>query len=464
MSKRNGHNGYHAVKQSDDLIPVNIDAEESTIGALLIDPDAILRVEDFLRPDDFYLEKHRMVYEIVLKMYSNRQPVDPLTLQTELEKAGYLDTVGGPAFVTDLIASTPTSIHVAHYARIVQRHATQRRLIDAATKIAQLAYDQTSGELTDICAQASAFLSTAINSNIVSDRFNHSMADAVRIFYDDLERLQAGKAKGIMTGIKDYDRLTNGYQPATMNVLAARPRMGKTTLALQVAIKAAKEGKRVLFFSLDSSANQIIRRMVSHVSQQNAKHVSNNAPGVDWNAVTKAAQELEHLPIQIIDLPAFQLTPNTLRSMALKADVENRVGLIVIDYLQLMRDPAYRASSDSRNQEITSISGSIKALARELDVPILALSQLSRSVEKRGDKRPMDSDLRDSGTIEQDADTITFLYRDEVYNPDTEFLNLAEIILSKQKDGPEGTLSVFFQKATFTFCDLEIRKEPFNYG
>jgi replicative DNA helicase len=443
----------------DKLQPHNIEAEEAVLGSLLIDTDAIIRVSTFLQPTDFYVERHGWVYEAVLELHERRQPADLVTLSDELERRGQLDDVGGAAYLTTLMNVTPTSIHVEFYARIVERTAVLRRLIDAAGKIAQLAY-QDSDDVEQIVDRAEEIIFGISERRVDRDlRPIHSVLDQ---YYDRIEYLyqHQGEIIGIPTGLADLDKLLGGLQRSDMVVMAGRPGMGKTSLGLSIALQAARRWqKRVALFSLEMSDEQLVQRLVSAETGIDSQRLRLGKIEADeWATFYQAIRLLSETSIFIDDTPAISALE--LRTKARRLHAEHGLDLLIVDYLQLMRGGS---RNENRQQEISFISRSIKALARELNIPVLALSQLSRQVESRHDKRPMLSDLRESGSIEQDADVVLFIYRDEIYNVDTEFPNIAEIIVSKHRSGPTGIFSVYFKKHLAQFVDLEIRKQPLEY-
>jgi replicative DNA helicase len=443
----------------DKLQPHNIEAEEAVLGSLLIDTDAIIRVSTFLQPTDFYVERHGWVYEAVLELHERRQPADLVTLSDELERRGQLDDVGGAAYLTTLMNVTPTSIHVEFYARIVERTAVLRRLIDAAGKIAQLAY-QDSDDVEQIVDRAEEIIFGISERRVDRDlRPIHSVLDQ---YYDRIEYLyqHQGEIIGIPTGLADLDKLLGGLQRSDMVVMAGRPGMGKTSLGLSIALQAARRWqKRVALFSLEMSDEQLVQRLVSAETGIDSQRLRLGKIEADeWATFYQAIRLLSETSIFIDDTPAISALE--LRTKARRLHAEHGLDLLIVDYLQLMRGGS---RNENRQQEISFISRSIKALARELNIPVLAMSQLSRQVETRHDKRPMLSDLRESGSIEQDADVVLFIYRDEIYNVDTEFPNIAEIIVSKHRSGPTGIFSVYFKKHLAQFVDLEIRKQPLEY-
>jgi replicative DNA helicase len=435
------------------LPPQNTEAEEAVLGALLIDPDAIIRVATIMRPEDFYREKHAWIYEAIMVLHERREPIDLLTVCDELERREQLDHVGGTAYITSLVNAVPTSIHAEHYARIVERTATRRRLIDVAGQIAGLAY-QEADDVNEVVDRAEQILfgvsERRISRELVPIRF------VLNEYYDRIESLalRQGDVIGIPTGFTDIDKILGGLQRSDMVILAARPSVGKTSLALSIAHNAAKKfGQRVAFFSLEMSNEQVVQRLISAETGIDSQKLRRGqiAPE-EWGLFMKASNDLAETNFYIDDTPGISAIE--LRTKARRLQSEVGIDLLVIDYLQLMRGD-YRV--ENRVQEISTISRSLKALARELDVPVLALSQLSRSVESRNDKRPILSDLRESGALEQDADVVVFIYRDELYNENTERKNIADIIIAKHRNGPTGVVSLFFKKELAQFREAELR-------
>lgn len=443
----------------DKLQPHNVEAEEAVLGSLLIDPDAIIRIVTFLDPADFYVERHSWIYEAIRDLYERREPADLVTLTDELERQGRLGEVGGSAYLSGLINATPTSIHVEYYARIVERTAVLRRLIDAAGQIARLAYQDTE-EVDEVVDRAEEIVFSVSARRV--DRDLRPIRQVLDKYYDRIEYLyqHRGEMIGIPTGLADLDKLLGGLQRSDMIVLAGRPGMGKTSLALSIALQAARRvQKRVAIFSMEMSDEQLVQRLISAETGVDSQRLRlGDIKQDEWPTFIQAANLLSNTDIFIDDTPAISALE--LRSKARRLHAEHGIDLLIVDYLQLMRGD-FR--SENRQQEISFISRSIKALARELNIPILALSQLSRQVESRHDKRPMLSDLRESGSIEQDADVVLFIYRDELYNPDTEFPNIAEIIVSKHRSGPTGIFSAYFKKHLAQFVDLEIHRQPLEY-
>jgi replicative DNA helicase len=443
----------------DKLQPHNIEAEEAVLGALLIDPDAIIRVATFLRPKDFFLQRNGWICEAILNLHSRREPTDLITLTDELERQNQLAEIGGPAYLTDLINATPTSIHVEYYAKIVERTAILRRLIDGATQIAQLAYEDTE-EVAEIIDRAESIIFGVTERR--SERDLRPIRHAIDRYYDLIEyRSQhQGELMGIPTGLKDLDRLLGGLQRSDLIILAGRPGMGKTSLALSMALQASRKwNKRIAIFSLEMSDEQLVQRLLSAETGIDSQRLRlGQIRDEEWPVFIQATSLLADTSIFLDDTPA--ISAMELRTKARRLEAEHGLDMLIVDYMQLMRGDV---RSENRQQEISYISRSLKELARELNIPVIAASQLSRAVESRHDKRPMLSDLRESGSIEQDADVVLFVYRDEVYNPDTEFPNLAEIIVAKHRSGPTGMFSVYFKKMLAQFVDLEVRKEPLEY-
>jgi replicative DNA helicase len=443
----------------DKLQPHNVEAEEAVLGSLLIDPDAIIRITTFLQPADFFVERHAWIYEAVRDLHERREPADLVTLTDELHRRGQLEEIGGPAFLTGLINATPTAIHAEYYARIVERTAVLRRLISAAGEIARLAYD-VSRDVDEVVDEAEQIIFSVSGEQVSRDL--RPIRQILDQYYDRVEYLHQhrGEIIGIPTGLADLDKLLGGLQRSDVIILAGRPGMGKTSLALSIALQAARRyQKRVAVFSLEMSDEQLVQRLVSAETGIDSQRLRlGDIKDNEWPTFIQATKLLSNTSIFIDDTAAISVMQ--LRAKARRLHAEFGLDLLVVDYLQLMQGDSH---SENRQQEISYISRSIKALARELNIPILALSQLSRQVESRHDKRPMLSDLRESGSIEQDADVVMFVYRDDVYNPDTEFPNIAEIIVSKHRSGPTGIFSVYFKKHLAQFVDLEVRKQTMEY-
>jgi replicative DNA helicase len=437
------------------LPPQSVEAEEAVLGSILIDPDAVIRVAAMLKPEDFYREKHGWIYETALILHERREPIDFLTVCDELERRGQLDEVGGVAFITTLINVVPTSIHAEHYARIVERTATRRRLIEAAGQIAALAYQETE-DVDEVVDRAEQVLFGVSERRISRELI--PIKQVLSEYYDRIEYLtrHQGEMIGIPTGFADIDKLLGGLQRSDMVILAARPSVGKSSLALSFAHNAAKKYRqRVAFFSLEMSDEQVVQRLIAAETGINSQRLRRGDIEQDeWGRFIKATSDLAETHIYIDDTPSISALE--LRTKARRLHAEIGIDLIVVDYLQLMRGD-FR--SENRVQEISSISRALKALARELNVPVLALSQLSRGVESRTDKRPILSDLRESGALEQDADVVIFIYRDEMYNENTERPNIADIMVAKHRNGPTGSVSLYFRKELAQFLEAEVRRQ-----
>lgn len=441
------------------VLPQNIEAEEAVLGSLLIDSDAIIRVATFLQPDDFYVQRNGWIYEAIRDLHERREPADLVTLTDELDRREHLAEIGGPPYLTTLINATPTSIHVEYYARIVERTAILRRLIDAAGQIAKLAY-QDVDDVDEVVDRAESIIFGVSEKRVSRDLV--PIRQVLDEFYDRIEYLFAhqGEIIGVPTGLADLDKLLGGFQRSDLIIIAGRPGMGKTSLALSIALQAARKwDKRVGVFSLEMSNEQVVQRLVSAETGIDSQRLRlGDIHEDEWSTLVQATSLLSNSQIYIDDTPAISALE--MRTKARRLHAEYGLDMLIVDYLQLMRGD-FR--SENRVQEISFISRSLKGLARELNIPVVALSQLSRAVEARHDKRPMLSDLRESGSIEQDADVVVFVYRDELYNPDTEFPSIAELRVSKHRSGPTGIFSVYFKKELAQFVDLEVRREPLEY-
>jgi len=433
---------------AEKTIPQNVEAEEAVLGALLIDPEAIFRVLPFLRAEHFYLQKHRWIFEAILALHEQRDPVDFLTLTTALEMQERLEAVGGGAYVSQLIASVPSAINVESYARMVEQTSVRRRLLDVASEIARLAYDEEQG-VSDVVDKSESALFSVSQQRVARDL--RPVQEVVGTYREYLYNLYAhrGELMGVTTGFRDMDRLLGGFQRSDLVILAARPGVGKTSLLLTMALKAAERGKLVAFFSLEMSAEQLVQRMISSISRVDAQRLRiGNLQDDDLPRIEEAIGHLADLPIYFDDTPA--LTPLQLRTKCRRLHSEHGLDMAYVDYLQLMTSDT---RTENRVQEVSYLSRMLKALARELDRPILTASQLSRAVEQRQDRRPVLSDLRESGSIEQDADVVMFIYRDELYHPETQQPNIAEVIVAKHRSGPVGTVQLYFNRNLTQFAD-----------
>lgn len=444
----------------DKLVPNNTEAEEAVLGSLLIDPEALFRVSPFLTPDDFYIQKNAWIYGAILRLHERREPIDFVTLCDELERQGRLEEIGGAAYVTHLINIVPSAIHVEAYGHIVEQAAIRRRLIDAASRIAQLAYQEDQDvDLTVDRAEQALF-------SVSERRITRDLApvqEIIRRYYDRIEYLYDHRDEplGVPTGFIDLDRLLGGLQSSDLILIAARPSVGKTSLGISVARHAANLGQHVAVFSLEMSSEQVVQRMVAAETGIDSQRLrQGDLREQEWPLFVQATGRLSDLPLYIDDTPSISVLQ--MRTKARRLYAEHGIDLILVDYLQLMTAGDMR--SESRVQEVSYISRSLKGLARELDVPLVAISQLSRAVEQRSDKRPILADLRASGSLEQDADVVMFIYRDELYNTESERPHIADIIIAKHRNGPTGTVQLFFRERLAQFLDAETRRAPVEFS
>ncbi len=435
---------------SHKLPPQNVEAEQSVLGGILIENGAIHRVMEILAPDDFYRDAHKKIFNGLLDLSERDEPADLITLTHELRKKDQLDSVGGASYIASLIDTIPTAANIEYYARIVKEKAILRRLIEAATEIVTQGYEDredVEGLLDE--AERAIF---QIADNRVRPSF-YPIREIVKNSFKTLEKLFEKKEMitGVPSGFKNLDQLTAGFQPSDLIIVAGRPSMGKTAICLNFAQYAAVEKRvPVAIFSLEMSKEQLVLRMLCSEAQVDASRLRTGfLSESDWPKLTLAAGNLSDASIFIDDTPALSVLE--LRAKARRLKGEHGLGLLIVDYLQLMRG---RATIENRQQEISEISRSLKALAKELTMPVIAVSQLSRRSEAREDKRPQMSDLRESGAIEQDADLILFIYRDEVYNRTEDNRGKAEVIIGKQRNGPIGKVDMTFLDKFTAFKDL----------
>jgi replicative DNA helicase len=435
------------------LLPQNIEAECGVLGSIIIDPEAIVQIADFLQPDDFYRDAHRTIYSIVIQLYEQREPADFITICDELEGLNKLEEVGGAGYITSLINQVPTSANVEYYGRIVERTAILRRLIHAAGQIAALAYEEADA---NVAMDKSEQLIFGITQRHTRSSFS-ALQDLLASYMEKLDLLhqRRGAIVGVPTGFHDLDRLTGGLQRSDLVILAARPAVGKTSLCLSIAHNSAiRFNQSVAIFSLEMSKEQLVQRLLSMdagIDQQRLR--TGWIEDQEWERIEHAMTTLSTAKIWIDDTAG--ISTMEMRSKARRLQAERGVDMIIVDYLQLMQSSIGGRRNDNRVQEVSEISRNLKGLARELNVPVLALAQLSRTVESRQSKVPQLSDLRESGSIEQDADVVMFIYRDDVYNPDSERKNIADIIIAKHRNGPVGEVSLYFQASQTRFRDLE---------
>ena len=431
-------------------VPHDLHAEESLLGAMLLSRDATVEAVQICGADDFYKPAHGHVFEAVTSLYARGEPADVITVADELRRAGLLEAIGGPAVLVSLQANTPAIGNAPRYARIVEEHALLRRLIGVASEIAELGYEVP--EDVGAALDKAETLVFALGQRRVTD----TMAPLRELLEKSLDHLEAlyerGEAiTGIPTGYTDLDERLAGLQPSNLIILGARPSMGKTSFALGIVAHAAMDARTpVLLFSLEMSHHEITQRLLCAEARVDATRMRNGRLlETDWPKISHAIGRLGEAPIFVDDNP--NLTIMDIRAKARRLKSREGLGLVVIDYLQLMTG---RTSAESRQVEVSEISRGLKILARELQVPVIALSQLSRGLEARADKRPMLADLRESGSLEQDADVVMFLYRDEIYNPESPDRGTAEVIVSKHRNGPTGVLQLAFLNQYTRFANM----------
>jgi replicative DNA helicase len=431
--------------------PHSVEAEQAVLGALMLDATAWDSVADIVTATDFYRRDHRLIFEAVAEVVEHRGPCDAVTIAEHLERKGALDEVGGLAYLGTLARDTPSAANVRAYAEIVRERSILRQLVAAGGEIASAALDSTGRRATELVDEAERRVFEIAERGTRTRAGFISVKDILPATVDRLDALHQspGATTGISTGFAELDRMTAGLQPGDLIIVAGRPSMGKTSLAVNIAENAAVgRGVPVAIFSMEMSAEQLTLRMISSLGRVNQGGLRTGHFGdEDWSRINGAIQQLSAAPIFVDETPS--LTPTEMRARARRLKREKNIGLVVVDYLQLMQ---VAGTKENRATEISEISRSLKALAKELRCPVIALSQLNRSLESRADKRPMLSDLRESGAIEQDADVIAFIYRDVVYSKDEckeEDRNVAEIIIGKQRNGPTGMVRLAF-KGEFT--------------
>lgn len=438
----------------DKTPPQNIEAEQAVLGAIFLEPESLIVASEKLIPEDFYRVSHQKIFSAMLKLHNEGKAVDVLTVSEELRASKQLENAGGISYLTELAGSVPTAANIEYYATIVEEKSLLRRLIRTATNIAQEGYNR-EDEVESLLVEAEKqILEVANRKNAGSFQ---SIKDVLVRTYDHIEMLNTrkGEITGVPTGFIELDRMTAGFQKNDLIIVAARPSVGKTAFALNIAQNVAtKTDETVAIFSLEMGAEQLVMRMLcaeGNIDSQNLR--TGSLTDEDWKKLTMAMGSLSNANIFIDDTPGIKITD--IRSKCRRLKQEHGLGLVIIDYLQLIQGNG--RSSENRQQEVSEISRSLKALAREMEVPVIALSQLSRGVEQRQDKRPMMSDIRESGSIEQDADIVAFLYREDYYDKETENKNIIEIIIAKQRNGPTGTIQLAFAKEYNKFVNLERR-------
>lgn len=430
--------------------PYSIEAEQSVLGSMLLSKDAIFVAIERLNADDFYKDSHKNIFTTIAKLSENHEPVDLITVTEALRDAKILEQIGGVTYLTALTEAVPTTANITYYCKIVEEKALLRRLIKTTSKILSYAYDSKS-DVEEILDEAERMIFEITQKRRV-ENFYH-IKDVLLSTFERIEELynNEGGITGVPTGFPDLDEMTSGFQPSDLILIAARPSMGKTAFALNIAQNAAiRHDIPVAIFSLEMSKEQLVQRMLCSESNVDSHRLrTGRLREDDWPRLARAMGPLSEAPIFIDDTPG--ISSLELRAKARRLKAEKGLGMVIIDYLQLMSG----RNAENRQQEISAISRSLKALARELNVPVVALSQLSRAPEMRADHRPILSDLRESGSQEQDSDLVAFLYRDEYYNSDTEKKNIAEVIISKQRNGPTGTVELVWLSQFTKFASIE---------
>ncbi|PMC35560.1 replicative DNA helicase [Bacillus sp. UMB0899] len=437
----------------DRIPPQNIEAEQAVLGAIFLVPASLTLASEILIPDDFYRAAHQKIYNAMLELSDKGEPVDIVTVTSELADANLLEEVGGVSYLSDLANSAPTAANIEYYGKIVEEKSILRRLIRTATTIAQDGYSREDEVEVLLNEAEKTIMEVAQRKNAGAFQ---NIKDVLVQTYDNIETLheRIGDVTGIPTGFVELDRMTAGFQRNDLIIVAARPSVGKTAFALNIAQNVAtKTDENVAIFSLEMGADQLVMRMLCAEGNIDAQRLrTGSLTPEDWGKLTMAMGSLSDSGIYIDDTPGIRVSE--IRAKCRRLKQESGLGMVLIDYLQLIQGSG---RSDNRQQEVSEISRTLKELARELKVPVIALSQLSRGVEQRQDKRPMMSDIRESGSIEQDADIVAFLYRDDYYDKESENKNIIEIIIAKQRNGPVGTVSLAFVKEYNKFVNLERR-------
>lgn len=442
----------------DRVPPQNIEAEQAVLGAILLEGDALITVMERLQAHDFYRADHQRIYEAMVEVSHEQEPVDIVTVTARLQDMKVIEDVGGVTYLSKLANAVPTAANVEYYAQIVEEKSLTRRLISAATQIVSDGY--ASGEdVADLLSEAEQKIMDISNRRSASGFL--PIRDVLMEVFERVEFLYENKGgtTGVPSGFEALDKMTSGFQKSDLIIVAARPSVGKTAFALNIAQNVGVRAKEtVAIFSLEMSAAQLVQRMICAEANVDAGRMRTGyLEESDWHKMTMAIGSLSHANIFIDDSPALTVAEIRAKCRRLKRE-QGGLGIVIIDYLQLIHGRG--RSSDNRQQEVSEISRALKGIARELEVPIIALSQLSRGVEQRQDKRPMMSDLRDSGSIEQDADIVAFLYRDDYYDKESEKQNIIEIIIAKQRNGPVGMVELVFLKNFNKFVNLDTSHEP----
>ncbi len=436
------------------IVPHSREAEEAVLGSVLINPEAYYDVAQFLQAGDFYIHRHRFIWEAFNRLHERRVPLDFLTVSEELDQMGHLAEIGGPAYLTSLINNVPTSLHAEAYGRLVEETSIRRRMLEAANDIAKLAYQEELG-IDSVMDEAEKAVFGVSERRMTRDL--ESIRQVLSDYYDRIDQLyrRGDDIYGVPTGFIDLDRMLNGLQPSDLLIVAGRPGMGKTAFMLSIAKNAAQiHKKHVAIFSLEMSNEQLVQRLIAQETGIDSQRLrTGKLNEEEWPKFTHAIEVLSDTHIFLDDTPA--LTPLQLRTKCRRIHLEFQLDLIVIDYLQLMSGGI---RSDNRVQEVSHISRNLKILARELNVPVLAAAQLSRAVEQRADKEPQLSDLRESGSLEQDADIVMFIHRPEMYDKDAAKQNLAQIKVAKHRNGPVGSIDLVFRSNLAKFENAATRR------
>lgn len=432
--------------------PQNIDAEKAVLGSIMLRPGAIHEINDIITPETFYTGKNKEIYKIMLDLSNKGEPIDIISISHKLKEKNMLDSMGGNNYLSELTNSVPASTNIKHYANIIFQKNILRKIIDSGDYISELGFKEEVEDVFEILDQAEKTIMN-INTNTASHKFS-SLRESLPEAWERLERLHEnkGEIRGVPTGFKDLDNYLSGLQKSDLIILAARPSMGKTTLALDIARQAAlKHGTPTVIFSLEMSTQQLVDRMLAAESRVNAWNLrtGNLSTESEFSKIRDSLDRLAKAPIFIDDMAGSSIV--RMRSICRRIKAEHGIGLIVVDYLQLM---STSKNFDNVVNQVTEISRSLKALAKEFDVPVIALSQLSRAVESRGG-RPRLSDLRDSGSIEQDADVVMFIHREDKGKDESEKTNIAEILIEKHRNGPVGKVDLYFDEKTTTFMTIE---------
>jgi len=435
------------------IVPHSREAEEAVLGAVLINPEAYYDVAQFLRGDDFYIHRHQWIWEAFVRLHERRVPIDILTVVEELDQLGQLAEVGGAAYLTALVNNVPTSLHAEAYGRIVEQTSLRRKMLEAANQIAKLAYQEETG-IEAVMDEAEKAVFGVSERRLTRDL--QSIQQVLSNYYDRIDQLAQRNEDfyGIPTGFTDLDKLLSGLQPSDFIIIAGRPGMGKTAFMLSVAKHAAQVRKKhVAIFSLEMSNEQLVQRLIAQETGIDSSRLrSGKLQEDEWPLFTHAIEVLGDTRVYLDDTPS--LTPLQLRTKCRRLQMEFGLDLILLDYIQLMSSGV---RAENRVQEVSYISRNLKMLAREINAPVLAAAQLSRAIEQRADKEPQLSDLRESGSLEQDADVVMFIHRPEMYEKDTLKQNIAQIKVAKHRNGPVGTIELVFLSHLTKFVNAETR-------